>query len=364
MRVLSLAARDWRNIEELRLDCGGDFVVIHGDNGQGKTNILEAVWMLATLRSFREHSPGRMIRHGAESATLRAEVSGTSGRRVMTWSRIGRKRRLEVDESSPSRLEDWFSLLRAILFCPADGEIIRGQPALRRRVVDRAAFTANPVHLSLIKDFQRVIRQKSSLLKEPRVDLDQLDIWDQELIELGARVALRRSQIIEELRQPFAEMHARIAGHDRVSIRMRSVRDESHDLDETRARIRSEIERHRRDEIRRQQVLVGPQRDDLIFELDGRSARNFASQGQVRSVVLAFKLAELQAAKLRGDQPLFLLDDLTSELDRSRMTRLIGVLGELDSQVWMTTTDPNWLGPLPGDRTASIKVRQGMVISA
>jgi DNA replication and repair protein RecF len=110
-------------------------------------------------------------------------------------------------------------------------------------------------------------------------------------------------------------------------------------------------------------VLVGPQRDDLIIELDGKASRNFASQGQIRSLVLAFKLAELNAARDRGEQLIFLLDDLTSELDRGRMFRLIELLGELKSQVWMTTTDPDWLGPLPVARTVSLKVHQGMVIS-
>ena len=126
-------------------------------------------------------------------------------------------------------------------------------------------------------------------------------------------------------------------------------------------RIEEKLAGTRSEELRRQMVLVGPQRDDLMMELDGKSARNFASQGQARSLVLAFKLAELQAAQGRGDHPVFLLDDLTSELDRGRMNRLIGILGELEGQVWMSTTDPKWLGPLPAERTVVKEVPRRMV---
>jgi DNA replication and repair protein RecF len=193
------------------------------------------------------------------------------------------------------------------------------------------------------------------------VDPVLLETWNERLSELGARVVLRRAEILDELRSPFSEMHGRIAQDSEVGIRMRSIGGESRDHEEIRSRIIEQLASSRSEELRRQMVLVGPQRDDLIMELDGRSARNFASQGQARSLVLAFKLAELQAAQARGDHPVFLLDDLTSELDRGRMNRLIGILGDLEGQVWLSTTDPNWLGPLPAERTVVKEVPRRMV---
>lgn len=229
MRVLTLAARDWRNFEELRLDCDGDFVVIHGDNGQGKTNLIEAVWVSATLRSFREHSPARMVRHGAKDAHLMLEISGQTGRRKLHWSRTKGQRKLQVDGKSPSSLIDWFRLLRAVLFCPGDGSMIRGEPAGRRRVMDRAAFTANPVHLNLIRDYQRVIKQKSMLLRSDILDPHLLDSWDEQIVDLGTQIVLKRQEILDELYPPFVEMHQRIAGTDSVRYRVSGVGKEPSD---------------------------------------------------------------------------------------------------------------------------------------
>ena len=189
MRVLTLAARDWRNFEEVRLDCDGDFVVVHGDNGQGKTNLIEAVWMSATLRSFREHSPARMVRHGAKDAHVMLEIMGQSGRRKLHWARTNGQRKLQVDGKTPSSLIDWFTLLRAVLFCPGDGSMIRGEPSGRRRVMDRAAFTANPVHLDLIQNYQRVIKQKSMLLRSDILDPHLLDSWDDQIVELALKLS-------------------------------------------------------------------------------------------------------------------------------------------------------------------------------
>lgn len=359
-------ARDWRNCTRTRLETDARFVVLHGDNGQGKTNLLEAVYTLAALRSFRENRAARLVRQGAEEAELRAEVRGHSGLRRLRWRwSKASGRRLNLDDRGVSELSEWFGVLRAIAFCPEHGAIVRGEPAERRGFVDRAAFTAEPAHLDVVRDYRRALRQKATLLREGRATDALVEPWDHRLAELGARLVERRARIVAALQAPFQEMYATLLHRPQpepVELRFRGFAAKPEG--DLRGRLLAAFHEARADERRRGRVLVGPHRDDLDIRVAGRLARNFASQGQARSVVLALKLAELRAAEARGDQPLFLLDDLTSELDRGRMARLIGLLGRLESQVWITTTDPRWLGPLPGGEARLFRVSRGEALGA
>jgi DNA replication and repair protein RecF len=157
-------------------------------------------------------------------------------------------------------------------------------------------------------------------------------------------------------------MHAAIAGPEPVALGLSGVGAAAADgLAAAEAAIAEALDRAAAEESRRRMVLCGPHRDDLVLTVDGRPARAFASQGQARSLVLALKLAELEAARRRGEAPLFLLDDLTSELDARRMRRLVALLAELPNQVWITTTDPGWLGPLPGGDARILRVEAGSV---
>ncbi|RME22204.1 MAG: DNA replication/repair protein RecF [Deltaproteobacteria bacterium] len=363
MRLTALELSRWRNVARASLSCDSRFVVLHGDNGQGKTNVLEAVWVLATLRSFRESRPRRLVQHGADIATIRAVSSGPAGTRRLQWRLEGGQRNLRVDGGPPTSLLAWFELVRAVLFVPEHQSIVRGEPAARRAFIDRAAFTARPAFLDHARDYRRVLRQKAALLRSGRADVARLRAWDEQLAALGARVAVARWQVLQELQEPFRTMHARIAGKGEeaghVRLAMRSLGGEEAGVDEVHRRLAAALAAHREDELRRGRVLVGPHRDDVLIELNGRLARHYASQGQARSIVLALKLAELDAARARGEAPMLLVDDLTSELDRGRMERFVEVLAGLDNQVWMTTTDPAWLGPLPGENAIRVRVVGG-----
>lgn len=360
MRLRGLVVADWRNAARAEVDSDARLVVLHGENAQGKTNLLEAVWLLATLRSFREGRASRLIREGAAEARLIGAVQGEDGARRMEWRRSAEGRTLKVDDQPISQLGTWFSLLRAVLFCPEHTQIVRGDPEARRAFLDRAAFTARPVHLELVTDYGRVLKQKAALLRERRVDPALLSTWDAELVRLGAKLAVRRQQVLDELEGPFADAHGAIVGGGPAPrLELRGVGAAARDEAEVAGRFAEAVERARPEELRRGQPLCGPHRDDLLMHLEGRDARRFASQGQARALVLALKLAEVEAARRRGQRPLFLLDDLTSELDRGRMERLVRRLDGLPGQVWITTTDPAWLGPLPAEDTALVRVSGG-----
>jgi len=365
VRLTSLAVRDWRNLHAAELWTDARFVVLHGDNAQGKTNLLEAVWLLATLRSFREARPARWVRQGAKAARIQAVTIGGMGTRRLDWRLVGGQRRLAIDGAAPSSLLPWFDALRAVLFCPEHISIVRGEPSERRAFLDRAAFTARPEYLDIARDYARAVRQKAALLREGRGSPALLAPWNARLVDLGARVAMARWRVLAELQGPFQALHRRIAGSaeevGHVTLAMRGLGGEAEGIEVVRARLETALGRHQADELRRGRVLVGPHRDDVVITVQGRPARAFASQGQARSIVLALKLAELEAARQRGQSPLLLLDDLSGELDRGRMQRLVEVLGELDNQVWVTTTDAAYLGPLPAGAAVRWRVSEGQV---
>lgn len=368
MRVTRVELRDWRNLHRAELTTDARFVVLHGDNGQGKTNLLEAVWVLATLRSFRDPRPRRWLRHGTDRGSIKAVSSGPLGTRRLEWRLVGGQRRLQVDGTAPTSLRAWFDLVRAVLFIPEHQAVVRGEPGERRGFIDRAAFTSDPAYLDVARDYRRVVKQKAALLREGRATAAGLRAWNDQLVQLGAQVAMARWRVLQSLRGPFRDLHAAIAGPvaeaGKVGLAMRGLGGEDEGVAEVQRRLARAVGEALDDELRRGRVLVGPHRDDVKISLDDRSARLFASQGQARSIVLALKLAELSAARARGESPMLLVDDLTSELDRGRMARFIEVLSDLDNQVWVTTTDPAWLGPLPAGSAVRWRVSGGQVFGA
>ena len=339
-------------------------VVLHGDNGEGKSNLLEAVHVLSTLKSFREPKSRRWLQHGETQARIGGHVSSSMGRREMNWTWSGSKRKLEMDGASVSELSQWFEMLRAVVFCPEDGEIVRGNPEQRRRFMDRAAFNASPTHLKSVMNFQRLLRHKRALLQSQWVDPLQLDAFTASLAQAGAAVIHARIAAVAALKASFCSNHAAISGSGVVGLRVDISAfdaDLGMSLDELEQCLLNAMHQRQADEISRGQVLVGPHRDDLIIEIDGQLARNFASQGQARSLVLGLKLAELEFAHDHGAVPLFLLDDLTSELDKGRRSRLISVLSTLKGQVWITTTDPKNLGELRGLDPLLLQLKDGRI---
>ena len=362
MQLTSLQLAGWRNLADCTIEVDSPLVVVHGNNGQGKSNLIEAVHVLGTLKSFREPKTRRWIQHGASGARVAGRIQSTMGRRELVWKWTSDGRRLQMDGKQTSDLSDWFDVFRAVAFCPEDSAIVRGEPDKRRRFMDRAAFNAAPTHLRRVTEYRRVLNHKRALLNERRIDPLQLDAFNESLACTAAAVVAARIQVIEELRESFGTMHAAIAGSGQVEMHVNVSglgRVEPLEASDLEPRLRDALAAVREDELQRKTVMVGPHRDDLILSIDGQRARNFASQGQARSLILGLKLAELDAAHRRGVVPVFLLDDLTSELDQNRRERLVGILTALRGQVWVTTTDPAYLGDLSSIDHIKLRVSDG-----
>jgi DNA replication and repair protein RecF len=354
-----LAGRGWRNLADFDLDVDARFVVAAGENAQGKTNLLEAPWFVACLKPLRGSGTRGLVRFGEANASLGARLRGADGLSHQLRVDLGEARKLTLDAHKSPSLADWFSTVRAIASTPQDASIILGEPAYRRAWVDRAAFTLSPTHLAVVQQHRQLLAQKAALLRHHGPpDTAVLDVLDDQLAAVGARLVDRRAELLEALAPHLTRMHRAIApGSEVLALRYRSVVPPGSGP----AALRERLGASRRDELRRRMALVGPQTDDVEWLLDGHPARQFASRGQVRTLVLASKLAELAAATERGSPPLFLLDDLSTELDAARARRLVALLVELRPQVLVTTTDPSHLGDLPASDARFFRVERGVV---
>lgn len=336
MRLLRVQAVSFRNLGADVLDVDAPFVAFVGPNGQGKTNWLEAVATLGTLRSFRTARTAELLKFGAREAMVEGlvESDGMTRRHRIAWAEGERTLRREdrtVDAVT------WLRGFRAAWFVPGDVAPVRGEPALRRSMLDRAALTLEPAYLSLAQQYRRCLEHKAALLRAGSADGPTLDAVDAQLAGLAVRVVARRTDTVAQMSKQFSTFYESFGGREEVSVRYRphAVGDAEVLLQKLFAARSQEREQRR--------PLVGPHRDDLEFSLQGHLARNYASQGQARSVVLAWKLAELACASTGSEAPIFLVDDLGSELDPERTARLVRVVGGMGAQVFVTTTDSRFL---------------------
>lgn len=342
MRLTRLGVRNFRNLGEVDLDTDAPFVVFHGDNGHGKTNLLEAIYLLATMKSFRARRNSELIAWDASEAWISGRIRADDTTREFRIHVSASKKNARIDGKSPSSLPEYFRGIRGVLFAPEHVEIVRGDPGHRRRFLDRAVFTTYPGFIDTARNFQRLLSQKAALLKLDSLDVTQLEILETQLVKAGVELSQYRQQMVERLQGPFVFHHGEIAGSSTAELAYQSALGQG-TREEMSKTYQSLLDINSVDERRRQLNLVGPQRDDLVVRVDGKPARSFGSQGQVRSIVLALKLAELQVAREQGERPMFLLDDLSSELDADRRERLIRLLADLDVQCFVSTTDPELL---------------------
>jgi len=361
LRLKRLAASGFRNLEPLDLDTDARFVVLHGDNAQGKTNTVEAVYLLSTLRPLRARRYRELIRWGSDSAAVAGSVAHAGLERRYRIDLDERGRRVQLDGKTVADLSEYFEGIRAIAFTPRDVAIVGDAPKVRRGWIDRAAFTARPAHLEVVRAYRRVLDQMAAVLRGTSVDGALLDVLEEQLANLGAEVVERRVRMLRELEPHIREVYAEIAGV-RGKLALRYQTEALGDTVPSRAQaLRARLAARRADALERRRVLVGPQGDEVRIELDGKAARTFGSQGQVRSAVLALKLGELKAAHARGDAPLFLLDDVSSELDAHRSRHLVALLEALGGQVFATTTDLSHLSNLPAGETLKVRVDGGVL---
>lgn len=362
MRIERLRASGWRNLEPLDVafDPAATLQVLFGQNGQGKTNVIEALYFLATFRSFRTAQAADLIRREAAEARIAVELRTAESTRAVE-ARLFREpatgasvsRTILVDCKPIKRVSAAFGVVSVVLFVPEDLLLARAAPASRRRFLDMAAAGMAPAYLGESATFQRVLRSRNALLRSGRAGTSTawLDTVDEQLARAGARVVVRRRALVEDM-VPHARSFFR-ALHADLPV------DLVYDTDPALAAASSEeaiatvllagLGEKRSVDLRRRHTTFGPQTDDLGIHLGGRLAREHASQGQLRSLMLALKLAELVlVGAAKGETGVLLLDDVPSELDLERRRFLFDTLTSLGCQTILSVADRAVVPAVPG----------------
>lgn len=351
MRVGELSAENFRNLERIHLDADENVNVIYGKNAQGKTNLIECIWMFTGARSFRGAKDQELIRLGRDCAKMKLGfyAQGREQEAVLT---VGEKKSAALNGvklRSPSELSDSFS---AVIFAPVHLELIDGAPALRRRFIDAALCGLKPGYAAALSKYNRALKQRAALLKDIVYHselYDMLDIWDDRLSSFGAAVIHTRLSYIRGLSAICAPVYRDISGgREAMTLAYEcSCGAAEDDRAALKQQLLEALRRSRREDIATGTTAVGPHRDDLNVTVSGLPARTYASQGQKRSAAFTLKLGEAGIIRtLTGEQPVMLLDDVLSELDDTRQTYVLNRIEE--SQVFITCCDPSGLMRLSG----------------
>jgi DNA replication and repair protein RecF len=343
LRAVELS--QFRNLPHVLIEPHPRFNVFFGDNGQGKTNLLEGIFLVGTLQSFRAAKVEEMVRFGGSSTAVRARLSRAELERLYEVVLDGEplRKSARVDGKAVRATADHFGGFNVVLFAADDLQLPRGAPAERRRFLDRAVWNAENAMLGESRVYQRVLRSRNAVLRDEKAPAQReqlLDVYDQQLAAAGAPIVARRRRYLAHLAPRVAAAWERIT---RSGLPV-AVSYQSHQAApdaELAAELLAALKATRRRDLERGFTGRGPHTDDLDLALEGRPARLHASQGQLRALVLALKVAEIEHLQnALGDAPILLLDDVSSELDPARNGYLFAFLQEIPCQVFITTTHP------------------------
>lgn len=348
MHLTSLQLKSFRNFEHLTLECHPQFNFVFGKNAQGKTNIIEAIYYLSQLKSFRTNDKNSLILKNSEFAKVFAKFQKDSFDWEIDITLSAKGRQLYLNGKRPKLKKDYFGLIPVVLFEPGDIYLFRSSPGGRRRYLDRALFLQDPDYLNLVLDYGKVITQKNKLLKQSQnPNRDLLDVWNEKLCDLGSQIIVRRNQWFQNIAQELAAEYEAIS-HAGQTLNFKYICHalDSDDLErqieisDMKDKLAQKLQEKSSLELMRRESLVGPHRDDFQAYLDDREIGQFGSQGENRSAIIALKLAQLKMYEQKYQKtPLFLLDDVASELDESRCEYLFSYLRDESTQAFITTTE-------------------------
>lgn len=370
MRVTDLALEDFRSYAEVRLAFGRGMTAFVGPNGAGKTNLLEAMHLAARGDSPRARDDTELVRWGMQTSRVRVDIERAEGHRrvelLLFSPPAGERRRPRryLLDGAGKRADDTTGELVVVAFFPEDVDLLGAAPSARRRYLDAMLSQIEHTHRRETRELQRVLEQRNALLRAARDEMtvsdDELAFWDRELVRLAASISLRRTRLTQELLPAFVAATARFAGA--AGLELAYAGQVEGDTLEDRAAGYARLLVEKRERERWQgTTLVGPHREDLLVTSTGRTLPSFASRGEHRSAVLALKLAEAAWLTARiGEPPVFLLDDVLSELDAGRRETLARGIPE-DAQAFMTAATTTALPDVLRERAIVVPVRRGEV---
>ena len=334
MIIKSLELADYRNYEELKLEFDSGVTILFGDNAQGKTNILEAIYVAATTKSHKGSKDKEIIRFDKEEGHIRTYLlkEGVETRVDMHLRKSGSKG-IAVDGNKLKKAAELLGLCNVVFFSPEDLGIIKNGPAERRRFVDMELCQLDQFYLYNLNHYNKIVNQRNKLLKDMYMNLDlkeTLSIWDMQLVSFGSKIIERRKLFVEQLNEIIYGIHKKLSG-DKEEIRI--VYEPDVEIEAFESTLKNSQDR----DIRAKMTSVGPHRDDFSFYIGDVDIRRFGSQGQQRTAALSLKLSEIELVKrITKDTPILLLDDVLSELDSNRQNYLLNSIGEIQTIITCT----------------------------
>ncbi|GAB4297159.1 MAG: DNA replication/repair protein RecF [Desulfuromonadia bacterium] len=363
MHLERISVHSFRNLASQTIEFDNRLNLFCGENGQGKTNILEAIYILGNLKSFRTIRNGDLIRYDSPSGFVAGSIIRGEFRDELSVEVTPSCKRPMLNGNNPEQISQYLSLMPIVIFSPEDGKIIRGEPEYRRRFLDRCIFSIDPLYLTELQRYNKVLTHRNNLLRMG--DTSSLETWDHELARWGSVIVSKRKRQATLL-YPLAAEHYRLlsgTGHHLSVTYLSTIGKEQMNGEEEIARsFMDRLVTRRKEEMIRKTTLTGPHRDDLMVMIDGREARKFASQGEQRTAALTLKMAELTLVEdSRGYPPILLLDDLASEIDEVRLERIMAHLAGKRGQMFITTTDAGSVTTRYHKGVALFSVSQGTI---
>lgn len=337
MVIKSLKLKNYRNYKLLDLTFDPKTNILYGDNAQGKTNVLEGLYLSGTTKSHRGTKDRDLIQFGEDEAHLETIVEkGGIDFQIDMHLKKNSPKGIAINKIPIRRAGELFGIVHFVFFSPEDLNIIKDGPAGRRRFIDLELSQLDRVYLSNLSNYNRIINQRNSLLKEisfkPEL-IETLDIWDMQLAEYGTKIIERRNEFIVQVNRIISDIHYKLTGgKERISL--------SYESSVGNLSLEQSLKKNREKDIRFKSTSAGPHRDDICFYTGDLDIRKFGSQGQQRTAALSLKLSEIELVKtLIRDTPVLLLDDVLSELDKNRQNYLLDSIHDIQTVITCTGLD-------------------------
>lgn len=343
----SLRLKDFRNYEELQVDFSNSINVLIGDNAQGKTNLLEAIYLLSMARSHRDNNDHDLINWSADAADILGEVQTKSGKFPLEVQITKSGKKVFVNHLIENRLSNYIGNFNTVLFAPEDLDLVKGAPGGRRKFIDSEFGQMSANYLFNLLQYREALKNRNAYFKniqwtaaKPKIDEIYLTVLDDELIKYGSEIIFQRFALVQTLEKYSFEIHKAISNTEELKINYMSFAgiDERSTIPEISEIFKKQLLKNRTRELFLKSTTVGPHHDDLKFFINQKEVGSFASQGQQRTTALSIRLAEIEMMKYEtGEYPILLLDDVLSELDGDRQTQLLRFIQD-KVQTFLTTT--------------------------
>lgn len=348
MRIEHLELQNYRNYEKLELSFSPEINVFIGENAQGKTNIMEALYVLSMAKSHRSSNDKELIRWDAEYGKIKADVYRKYGRLPLEITLSKKGKTAKVNHLEQRRLSDYIGQLNVVMFAPEDLDLVKGSPQVRRRFIDMEIGQISPVYLHDLLMYQKLLKQRNHILKQhygkQSINDVMFDVYTDQFIEAAVKIIQKRFHFMELLQKWAAPIHEGISrGLEQLEIRYQPLNglDPDWSAEKMASFLGEKLKEVGKREIDRGVTLVGPHRDELQFFVNGYDVQTYGSQGQQRTTALSLKLAEIELIKQEvGEPPVLLLDDVLSELDDFRQSHLLNTIrGSVQTFVTTTSVD-------------------------